>query len=160
MKILKLNESGLMREKTFKQMQDLQKEVDKSGGDIAQRVRKDEQTKENKLPNAYYMDNPFKSNREISTNEAVSTKKILKLNDFSFIKSAEDDDKNRPMYNNVSGEEPYKILIVGDFVEVENKKAQIISIDKINGLIDLKITNEKDDKKSETKTYKLKDFLK
>jgi hypothetical protein len=55
---------SLLRDKSKKQMEELNRTIKKSGGDIQDRVRKSEKTKENKIPNAYYMDNPFDSNRK------------------------------------------------------------------------------------------------
>lgn len=59
----------LVRSSTKKQQEKLYREVKKAGGDIGMRVRKDEKTKEDKLPNVVYMDNPFGSNRFIETYE-------------------------------------------------------------------------------------------
>ena len=59
----KMNES-LLRSNSKRQMIELNKTIKKSGGDIQDRVRKGEKKKENKMPNAYYMDNPFDSKRK------------------------------------------------------------------------------------------------
>jgi len=60
----------LLRDKTKKQMQDLHRTMSKSGGDIGEQVRKSEKTKEDKMPNSIYMDNPFgQSKRKIETFE-------------------------------------------------------------------------------------------
>jgi len=68
----KINEA-LMRDSTKKQMQNLLKDINHQGGDIGSKVRKDEKTKEDKMPNAVYMDNPFDSDRFIDTWEHFST---------------------------------------------------------------------------------------
>lgn len=57
------NES-LLRSNSKKQMTELNKTIKRSGGDIQDRVRKGEKRKENKMPNAYYMDNPFDARRK------------------------------------------------------------------------------------------------
>lgn len=58
-----INES-LLRSNSKKQMTELNKTIKKAGGDIQDRVRKSEKRKENKMPNAYYMDNPFDTRRK------------------------------------------------------------------------------------------------
>lgn len=67
----KLDES-LMRDSTKKQMMNLKKTIDASGGDIESKVRKGSKTKESRIPNTMYMDNPFGSNRQIDTWEHFS----------------------------------------------------------------------------------------
>ena len=63
------NES-MLREKTKKQMEELNRTIKSAGGDIQDIVRKSEKTKEDKQPNTYYMDNPFDSTRtSIETQE-------------------------------------------------------------------------------------------
>jgi len=52
-----------------KQQKQLLNTIKKSGGDIGMRVRAGEKTKEDKMPNAIYMDNPWGSGRHIDTFE-------------------------------------------------------------------------------------------
>jgi hypothetical protein len=68
-KVEKVLSEQLLRDKSKNQMKDLLKTVKKSGGDIGMKVRKDEKTKEDKMPNSIYMDNPFASSRKIETFE-------------------------------------------------------------------------------------------
>lgn len=65
------NES-LLRDNTKKQMMNLKKTIDASGGDIESIVRKSSKSKEEKMPNVIYMDNPFGSKRQIDTWEHFS----------------------------------------------------------------------------------------
>ena len=67
----KIDES-LLRDRSKKQLQNLKKTIDASGGDIESKVRKGSKYKENKIPNTIYMDNPFGSKREIDTWENFS----------------------------------------------------------------------------------------
>lgn len=67
----KINEA-LLRDSTKKQLSDLRKLITKGGGDIGDTVRKSEKSKEDKMPNTMYMDNPFSSNRKIDTWENFS----------------------------------------------------------------------------------------
>ena len=67
----KIDES-LLRDRTKKQLQNLKRTIDSEGGDIEHKVRTTSKYKENKMPNAYYMDNPFSSKREIDTWEHFS----------------------------------------------------------------------------------------
>ncbi len=63
------NES-LLRDSTKRQMVELNRTIKKEGGDIQDKIRKDEIKKEDKMPNAFYMDNPFDSDRSsIETQE-------------------------------------------------------------------------------------------
>lgn len=63
------NES-LLRDKTKTQMEELNRTIKSAGGDIQDIVKKGEQTKEYQIPNTYYMDNPFDTNRtSIETQE-------------------------------------------------------------------------------------------
>lgn len=62
----------LLRSETKKQMENLYKNIKKSGGDIGEKVRKTEKTKEDNLPNTQYMDNPFGSKRKLDTWENFS----------------------------------------------------------------------------------------
>jgi hypothetical protein len=63
------NES-LLRDSSKRQMVELNRTIKKAGGDIQDRVRRDEVKKEDKMPNTFYMDNPFDSNRSsIETQE-------------------------------------------------------------------------------------------
>lgn len=73
-----LNED-LMRQDTKKRMEKLYREVKAGGGDIGMKVRKDEQTKEDKMPNAYYMDNPFGSGRKLDTFESFQEEELEKI---------------------------------------------------------------------------------
>ena len=67
--ILTLNES-LIRDKSKKQMEDLNRTIKAAGGDIQDIVKKGEKVKEYQIPNAYYMDNPFDAKRtSIETQE-------------------------------------------------------------------------------------------
>lgn len=63
----KLLTEQLLRKDTKKRMENLYKTIKKSGGDIGEKVRKSEKSKEDKMPNSFYMDNPFGSNRKIDT---------------------------------------------------------------------------------------------
>jgi len=72
-KVDKVLSEQLLRASTKKQMANLFKEINKSGGDIGMQVRKGEKTKEDKMPNSIYMDNPFGSSRKIETYEDFST---------------------------------------------------------------------------------------
>jgi hypothetical protein len=59
-----------MRDNSKKQMVNLYNTIKQSGGDIGEVVRKGEQTKEDKMPNSMYMDNPFgQSKRHVDTYE-------------------------------------------------------------------------------------------
>ena len=58
-----INES-LLRDNSKRQMKELNKTIKKAGGDIQDIVRRSEKTKEDKMPNAYYMDNPFDTKRK------------------------------------------------------------------------------------------------
>jgi hypothetical protein len=63
------NES-LIRDKSKKQMDDLNRTIKAAGGDIQDIVKKGEKVKEYQIPNAYYMDNPFDAKRtSIETQE-------------------------------------------------------------------------------------------
>jgi len=79
-----LNEAGMLTDANKKQQQKLYKTIKAAGGDIGDKVRKGEKTKEDKMPNAIYMDNPWGSSRHIDTyskfqprNESVETEEQL-----------------------------------------------------------------------------------
>jgi hypothetical protein len=77
----KLNEAALMRDANKKQQEKLYKTIKAAGGDIGMRVRKDEKTKEDKMPNAIYMDNPWGSNRHIDTYAKFQVRESLDYED-------------------------------------------------------------------------------
>jgi len=61
---------SLLRDGTKRQMEELNRTIKSSGGDIHDNVRKSQNTKEDKMSNTYYMDNPFDSKRtSIETQE-------------------------------------------------------------------------------------------
>jgi len=62
-----------------KQQNQLLNTIKKSGGDIGMKVRAGEKTKEDKMPNAIYMDNPWGSGRKIDTFENFQLKDEEKL---------------------------------------------------------------------------------
>jgi len=69
-----LSEAALMRSANKKQQEKLYKTVKAAGGDIGMRVRAGEKNKEDKMPNAIYMDNPWGSKRNIQTYEDFQMK--------------------------------------------------------------------------------------
>ena len=78
----KVNEGAMLTDANKKQQQKLYKTIKAAGGDIGMKVRASEKTKEDKMPNAIYMDNPWGSSRTIDTyskfqvrNESVETTK-------------------------------------------------------------------------------------
>ena len=77
----KVISESLMRNANKKQQQKQYKQVKDAGGDIGMRVRKDEKTKEDKMPNAIYMDNPWGSSRNIQTYEDFQMKETEKLDE-------------------------------------------------------------------------------
>ena len=86
----KLNEAALLTDNNKKQQQKLYKTVKAAGGDIGMRVRKDEKTKEDKMPNAIYMDNPWGSSRHIDTYASfqVRESKVTEIEDDQIIEEA------------------------------------------------------------------------
>lgn len=64
-----------------KQQKQLLNTVKRAGGDIGMRVRASEKTKEDKMPNAIYMDNPWGSGRHIDTFEKFQVKDEEKLHE-------------------------------------------------------------------------------
>ena len=68
----KIDEGALPRKHNMDQMNKLQRTIDASGGDIEKKVRTTSQSKEFKMPNAMYMDNPLTSKRKISTYETFT----------------------------------------------------------------------------------------
>lgn len=74
-----LSEGALMRDANKKQQQKLYKTIKAAGGDIGMKVRKDEHSKEDKMPNAIYMDNPWGSSRHIDTYENFQMKEEERL---------------------------------------------------------------------------------
>lgn len=101
------NNESLLRDKSRKQMEDLNKIIKSSGGDIQDIVKKGEKKKENEIPNTVYMDNPFDSKRNSietiedfmkndSHNKSISMKSkdqknIKKLNKKFILKESIDD---------------------------------------------------------------------
>lgn len=83
-----LNEK-LLRKKSLEQLKKLNTIIKKSGGDINDKIKKSEKTKESDLPNSYYLDNPLDSNRKIDTFENFNkpkndnTNMITKFNEFN-----------------------------------------------------------------------------
>ena len=63
----KINESALITNANKKQQEKLYKTIKAAGGDIGMKVRAGEKNKEDKMPNAIFMDNPWGSNRTIDT---------------------------------------------------------------------------------------------
>ena len=63
----KINEAASITNANKKQQEKLYKTIKDSGGDIGMRVRAGEKTKEDKMPNAIFMDNPWGSSRTIDT---------------------------------------------------------------------------------------------
>jgi len=62
-----LSEGAMLTDANKKQQEKLYKTVKAAGGDIGMRVRADEKNKEDKMPNAIFMDNPWGSGRHIDT---------------------------------------------------------------------------------------------
>jgi membrane-associated HD superfamily phosphohydrolase len=164
-KKIKLVSETILRDKSRKQFQDIHKQMNKSGGDIGEKVRKSEKTKEDKLPNSYYMDNPFGSNRKIETYEdfSKSMKKQyeskledfykvvdgekIDLNDDSWVKGT-DDDFLRPMFKNLPEQKdrfPHDINRSGKFIETKDGKV-IGQINNIKGKVIIIDIIDKDDK--------------
>lgn len=121
----KINEN-LMRNANAKQQKKLYNEIKKAGGDIGEKVAKSSKTKENKLSNVYYMNNPWDGARHIDTYESFQTQSKentileksnledfytwigsdgdkgtgIELNDDSWVKGTKEDLK-RPMFKNL-----------------------------------------------------------
>lgn len=186
-KVDKIISEQLLRDKSKKQMKDLHKLMKKSGGDIGEKVRKCEKSKENKMPNSIYIDNPFGSTRKIETFEdfSKSTKKQFEgkveektistsledfymwkdrekidLNDDSWIKGTKEDFE-RPMFKNLPNQKdrfPYDILRSGNFIETKDGKI-IGQINKIKGKsILLDVIN--DENKHELKEFDIVKLVK
>ena len=105
----------LLRDKSRQQMADLHKIMNKVGGDIGEQVRKSENTKEDKMPNAFYMDNPFgQSSRRIETYEDFSSTAKKQFEGKTTCKKFYDwvegskEDFERPMFANLPDPEDMK----------------------------------------------------
>lgn len=169
----KINEN-LMRSSTKERMQKLYNEIKKSGGDIGDKVSKSEKYKQNEMPNAFHIDNPFGSGRHIDTYENYCLKESrgsvksledmytspngegIDINDDRWIKGT-DDDKLRPMFNNhpdIKDRYPADILRVGKFIKIGNKDAQILSLKNNIVLVDI-INDENEHEVTEISIKKL-----
>lgn len=167
---------SLLRDKNKKQMEELNKTIKKSGGDIQDKVKNSEQTKEDGIDNIMYMDNPFDSNRKIDTfegfivNEAKKNKKTKKEKNVLGIDTwvqqldpqvkGDLDDKLRPMYVNLPNREhrpSCDILRSGKSIKIGNKEGIINGIK--NGKVSIDFI---DDKTGEhyTEELNIKDVLK
>jgi len=76
-----INEASLITNANKKQQEKLYKTVKAAGGDIGMRVRAGEKTKEDKMPNAIFMDNPWGSSRHIDTYSSFQVRESVELND-------------------------------------------------------------------------------
>lgn len=171
----KINEQ-LIRKDSKKRMERLYKEIKKSGGDIGEKVSKSQKRKEDGMPNAYYINNPFDGKRHIDTFENFCLKESrhhdntsledmyttidgsgIDEGDYRWVKGNEDD-KLRPMFNN-HPDHPDKssdMLRVGKYIEIDGVVGQIHSIRNKKILID--IINKEN--KHEIKEYDLIKVLK
>jgi len=77
----KINEATLLTDANKKQQQKLYKTIKAAGGDIGMRVRAGEKTKEDKMPNAIYMDNPWGSSRHIDTYSKFQVRESIDTDD-------------------------------------------------------------------------------
>lgn len=169
-----LNEQQMLRDESKKRWQKLYKDIQKQGGDIGDKVRKDQKTKEDKEPNCYYMNNPWDGKRHVDTYESFCLKESIKatsledmyknkdvngidLNDDSWIKGTKED-KERPMFNNHPDKvDRYPMEIgINKFITIDGVTGQINSIK--NKVIILDIIN--DENKHEYKEYNLATVLK
>lgn len=186
MKIIReysVNEN-LMRDDTKKRMQKLYNTIKKAGGDIGEKVSKSEKSRENKMANVYYMNNPFDGVRTIDTYEGFCDKKVNE--DRHYEKSLEDmytstdgkgkvgpginttddrwikgtpEDKLRPMFNNhpdIKDRLSADILRVGKIINIGDVAGRINSIK--NGIVEIDVMGEND--KHEIIEYKIADLLK
>lgn len=142
-----MNES-MLRNDTKKKMVKLYKEVEKSGGDIGDKVRKNEKMKEENIPNTLHNDNPFSGKRHIETFEQFCLRES---------KENEVTDKNRPMFDNTPkcDELPSDMLRRGNFIKYGNKEGQIMSV--VDNIISI---DEVVDGKHVIIDYDLEKFLK
>lgn len=177
----KKNES-FMRASSKKQMEDLNRTIQKSGGDIADKVRRSEQTKEDKMPNSMYMDNPFNSNRKVDSYEeyqkATANKKtpMDALNDPKRGKVTESKDEKKvsgsdivgiakTMKKLIKGEENLTEADIKKLLPVEYKKISTDDFEKVLSAlvdldIDLKVDESKKTKKEKKKKTEILDFKK